>query len=38
MLLWHVALLPLVIGVVIVVHVILVRRHGIVPPLGAEGV
>ena len=38
MLLWHVALLPLVIGALTLVHVILVRRHGIVPPLGAEGV
>jgi quinol---cytochrome c reductase cytochrome b subunit, bacillus type len=38
MLLWHVALLPLVIGALTLVHVILVRRHGIVPPLDAERV
>ena len=36
MLLWHVVLLPFVIGVLTVVHVILVRRHGVVPPLDAE--
>ncbi len=37
MLLWHVVLLPAVIGVLVVLHVILVRRHGVVPPLDAEG-
>ena len=31
MLLWHVVLLPLVVGVLVVLHVILVRRHGVVP-------
>jgi ubiquinol-cytochrome c reductase cytochrome b subunit len=36
MLLWHVALLPVVIGLVTVLHVVLVRRHGVVPPLDAE--
>ncbi|HEX2904825.1 MAG TPA: cytochrome b N-terminal domain-containing protein [Jatrophihabitans sp.] len=36
MLLWHVMLLPLVVGVLIVLHVILVRRHGVVPPIDAE--
>jgi len=36
MLLWHVVLLPLAIGVVVVVHIVLVRRHGVVPPIGAE--
>lgn len=35
MLLWHVVLLPLVIGVLVAVHVVLVRRHGVVPPLDA---
>jgi ubiquinol-cytochrome c reductase cytochrome b subunit len=35
MLLWHVALLPLVVGVIVVLHVILVRRHGVVPPIDA---
>lgn len=36
MLLWHVVLLPLVLGVLVVVHVVLVRRHGVVPPIDAE--
>jgi hypothetical protein len=36
MLLWHVVLLPLVVGVVVVWHVLLVRRHGVVPPLDAR--
>jgi quinol-cytochrome oxidoreductase complex cytochrome b subunit len=36
MLLWHVALLPLVLGIIVVAHVILVRRHGVVPPIDAE--
>ena len=36
MLLWHVMLLPLVVGGLTVWHVILVRRHGVVPPLDAE--
>ena len=35
MLLWHVVLLPLVVGVLVVLHVILVRRHGVVPPFDA---
>ena len=35
MLLWHVALLPLALGGLTVWHVILVRRHGVVPPLDA---
>jgi quinol---cytochrome c reductase cytochrome b subunit, bacillus type len=29
-------LLPLVVGVLTVWHVILVRRHGVVPPLDAD--
>jgi quinol-cytochrome oxidoreductase complex cytochrome b subunit len=37
MLLWHVALLPLAVGVIAVWHVVLVRRHGVVPPIEAEG-
>jgi quinol-cytochrome oxidoreductase complex cytochrome b subunit len=37
MLLWHVVLLPLAVGVLAVWHVILVRRHGVVPPIDAEG-
>ena len=36
MLLWHVVLLPLVIGVIVVLHVVLVRRHGVVPPIDAH--
>jgi ubiquinol-cytochrome c reductase cytochrome b subunit len=35
MLLWHVVLLPLLIGVIVVAHIILVRRHGVVPPIAA---
>jgi ubiquinol-cytochrome c reductase cytochrome b subunit len=31
----HVALLPLVLGVIVVGHVLLVRKHGIVPPIDA---
>jgi quinol---cytochrome c reductase cytochrome b subunit, bacillus type len=37
MLLWHVVLLPLAVGLLTVVHVVLVRRHGVVPPLDADG-
>ena len=36
-LLLHVCLLPLVLGVIIVGHILLVRKHGIVPPIDAEG-
>jgi quinol-cytochrome oxidoreductase complex cytochrome b subunit len=36
MLLWHVTLLPLIIGAITALHVVLVRRHGIVPPIDAE--
>jgi hypothetical protein len=36
MLLWHVVLLPLVVGALTVIHVVLVRRHGVVPPLDDE--
>ena len=35
MLLWHVVLLPLVLGVLIVAARVLVRRHGVVPPFDA---
>jgi hypothetical protein len=35
MLLWHVALLPSVVGMIVLVHVVLVRRHGVVPPIDA---
>ncbi|MEO7752791.1 MAG: cytochrome b N-terminal domain-containing protein [Terracoccus sp.] len=36
MVLWHVSLLPLVVGVVVGLHLLLVRRHGVVPPIGAD--
>jgi ubiquinol-cytochrome c reductase cytochrome b subunit len=36
MLMWHIVLLPLVVGFLIVIHVLLVRRHGVVPPLPAR--
>ena len=36
MLLWHVTLLPLAVGIIAVMHVVLVRRHGVVPPLDDE--
>jgi quinol-cytochrome oxidoreductase complex cytochrome b subunit len=32
MLLWHIVLLPLVLGVLTVWHILLVRRRGVVPP------
>jgi len=35
MLLFHVALLPLVLGVIVVWHVLQVRKHGVVPPIDA---
>ena len=35
MLLWHVVLLPFGVGALTVIHVILVRRHGVVPPIDA---
>ena len=35
MLLWHVVLLPLAVGVLVVAHLLLVRRHGVVPPFDA---
>jgi quinol-cytochrome oxidoreductase complex cytochrome b subunit len=37
MLMWHVVLLPLAVGVIAVLHIVLVRRHGVVPPIGDEG-
>jgi quinol-cytochrome oxidoreductase complex cytochrome b subunit len=36
MLLWHVLLLPLVVSVMIGIHVLLVRRRGVVPPFEGE--
>jgi quinol-cytochrome oxidoreductase complex cytochrome b subunit len=34
MLLWHVMLLPLGVGIIVVLHVVLVRMRGVVPPVG----
>ena len=36
MLMWHIVLMPLAIWALVVVHVLLVRRHGVVPPLAPE--
>ena len=36
MILWHVLLLPVVVGVLIAVHLLLVRRRGVVRPLPAR--
>ena len=35
MLLWHVTLLPFAVGLITVLHIVLVRRHGVVPPIDA---
>lgn len=34
MLFWHIMLLPLVVGILVVVHVVMVRLRGVVPPIG----
>jgi ubiquinol-cytochrome c reductase cytochrome b subunit len=34
MVLWHVALLPLGVGVIVVAHIILIRLRGVAPPIG----
>ncbi len=36
MLMWHIVLLPLAIGLIALLHVVMVRRHGVVPPLDTE--
>ena len=36
MLLWHVVLLPFAVGIITEVHIVLVRRHGVVPPIDAR--
>ncbi|MGI8492438.1 MAG: cytochrome b N-terminal domain-containing protein [Acidimicrobiales bacterium] len=36
MLVWHVMLLPLLIGLITILHVVMVRLRGVVPPFGAE--
>ena len=33
---WHIVLLPLAVGAIVVLHVLLVRVHGVVPPIDAE--
>ena len=37
MLIWHVALLPLVASVIVIWHILLVRRRGVVPPPALRG-
>ena len=36
MLMWHILLLPLAVGVLVIVHVLLVRRRGVVPPFAPD--
>jgi quinol-cytochrome oxidoreductase complex cytochrome b subunit len=36
MLMWHIVLLPFVLTVIVVIHVLQVRRRGVVPPIGVE--
>ena len=36
MLMWHIVLLPLVVGAIIGVHILQVRRRGVVPPIDAD--
>jgi quinol-cytochrome oxidoreductase complex cytochrome b subunit len=36
MLMWHIVLLPLGLGLLVVAHVLLVRRRGVVPPFPAN--
>ncbi len=36
MLLWHIMLLPLGVGIIVVLHVVLVRIRGVVPPVGID--
>ena len=37
MLMWHIVLMPAVVLVLTAVHVLLVRRRGVVPPFPAKG-
>ncbi len=44
MLMWHIVLLPAVVGLIVVLHILMVRRRGVVPPIplrdelaGADG-
>jgi len=36
MLMWHITLLPLGVSVVVALHVLLVRKHGVVPPFADD--
>jgi quinol-cytochrome oxidoreductase complex cytochrome b subunit len=36
MILFHVVLLPIAVGIITVIHVVLVRRKGVVPPIDAK--
>jgi quinol-cytochrome oxidoreductase complex cytochrome b subunit len=36
MLMWHIMLLPLVVVLIVGVHVLLVRRRGVVPPFASS--
>jgi quinol---cytochrome c reductase cytochrome b subunit, bacillus type len=36
MLLWHIMLLPLGVGILVVLHIIMVRLRGVVPPIGID--
>src|SRR2546423_1575761 len=38
MLMWHIVLLPLVVGVIVVVHILQVRKRGVVPPMDVDAV
>ncbi len=38
MLMWHIVLLPAVVGLLVVVHVLQVRRKGVVPPMEVDPV
>jgi quinol-cytochrome oxidoreductase complex cytochrome b subunit len=33
MFMWHITLLPIAVGAIVALHVVLVRVHGVVPPL-----
>jgi ubiquinol-cytochrome c reductase cytochrome b subunit len=37
MLMWHIVLLPLCVGLLAGIHILLVRRRGVVPPFAAPG-
>ena len=37
MLMWHIVLFPLAVAALIVMHVLLVRKHGVVPPYPVQG-